>query len=251
MKILNHRPWFGTFPLEPIHIKIWELSRSEGNSRFISKHKLRISLSTVNVTYTWITNILMRIDDELNNHLEFTKKIRLLPEGVPVSFDELPPASSHLVNLDINSLIIYLHILMDDVSRFMEYLFVENRLLKHDKFLRLKNSINNYEGDRIEELNTIIQKTKWYNELNQLRKQPVVHTGVKIGGIEVRGETVGVYLRHFIGKKNRLKSKFISNLEIDEMCDNVHSFLNELNEFLCTNFDYLPLCALRIREEVA
>ena len=245
MKILNHHPWFGTYPLKPFFIKIWELGLSKGNSRFISKQELRISLSTVNVTYTWITNILMRIDNELNNHLEFSKIIGLLPESVPVSIDNLPPDSATLANLDINSLVIFLHILMDDISRFMEYLFVENNIAKQGKFLSFKKSIDTCEGDKIEELNEIVQRTKWYGELNDLRRLPAVHMGVRIGGIEVRGENVGVYFRHYKGKKGKkrkLKSKYISNLEIDDLCDNVHSFLEELNEFLCVNLDHLPLC---------
>lgn len=238
MKILNHSPWFGTFPLNPFRRKIWELN--EGNSSFTSMRKASIPLNTVLVTYTWITYILERIDNSMSNHLIFSKKLDSAQRGEHVSFEALPP-SGYFLNLDINSFIIYLHILMDDVSRFMEYLFIENSILKHNKFLRLKNSLNNCIGDKIEELSVIFQKTEWYKELNDLRRQPAVHTGVRIGGIVTQGEIVGIYLRHFIGKKRRLKSIFISNLEIDEMCDNAHSFLEELNGFLCTNFDYLPL----------
>lgn len=239
MKILNHSPWFGTFPFKRFRTKIWGLKVSEGKSRFISGHHARISLNTVLVTYSWISDILERIDNSMNNHFIFSRKLDSVKRGEHVSVKELPP-SGHFLNLDINSLIIFLHILLDDVSRFKEYLFVENRILQYDKFLRLKKSLKKCNGDKIKELSVIFQKTEWYKKLNDLRRQPVVHTGVRMGQIMTSGENIGVYLMQFKGKKKRIDSVLISNLEIDEMCDNIHSFLEELNEFLCVNFDYLP-----------
>ncbi len=241
MRVLNHSPWIGTFPLNPFHEKIYEKKSPEKEQNLPITPFLRIAFSTVLLSYTLTTRIIERIDNDMANFIEFRKIFQLVRSGVSVSYNEMPLDSAHLMNLDIHSLIIFLDILLDDTSRFLEYLFIESHFLNFGSFLQLKNSLKSYGGERVEELSEIFKRTDWYEELNKLRNKPVVHTGVKGGGVGTEGDQVGIYLRTRTKKNKISEAKFMSNVEIDRVCDNVHSFLNELNSFLCQNFESLPL----------
>lgn len=238
-KILKFKPWLNSFPLNSFKNKIDKLKSAEGKRRILILTNFRISLHTILITYTWIRSILKRIDNDLYNDLELLKKLQLVSQGVRVTADELPPFNVHLTNIDITSLIIFLNILMDDVTRFLKFLFIGESRPKTKNFDKLKKTMNNFEGEKLEELNIIIQNIDWYKELKDLRDKPIVHKGERASGIGRDGNRIGIYLRYIQARK--IREKFISNLEIDIICENVYHFLNDLNEFLCKNFDYLPL----------
>jgi len=151
----------------------------------------------------------------------------------------MPPSNPFLTNIDIVSLIVFVNILMDDITRFLRFLFRGESTPKTKNFDKLKETMNNLEGQKLEELNRIIQNTDWYQELKDLRDKPIVHRGHKDSGIGIHGNRIGIYLRYIQDRK--IRETFISNLEIDRICENVYRFLKDLNEFLCKNFDYLPL----------
>jgi len=238
-KILEFEHWIGSFPLNPFFQKLNESNSAEGKRRVLILTKFRVSLFTILITYTWIGFILKRIDNDLYNDSEFLKKLQLASQGAKVTADELPPSNVHLTNIDITSLIIFLNILMDDVTRFLKFLFKGKSTPQTKSFDKLKKTINNFEGQKLEELNRIIQDTDWYKELKDLRDKPIVHKGDKDSAIGRHGKRIGVYLRYV--EERKIREKFISNLEIDMICENVYRFLKELNEFLCKNFDLLPL----------
>lgn len=244
-KILKCKPWIGSFPLGLFLEKLNELKTAEGKRGILILTKFRVSLFTILITYTWIGFILKRIDNDLYNDLEFHKKLRLASQGVRVTADELSPSNPHLTNIDIVSLIVFLNILMDDIARFLKFLFRSESTPKTKNFDKLKKTMNNLEGQKLEELNRIIQNTDWYQELKELRDKPIVHKGQKDSGIGIQGERIGIYLRYIQDRK--IRETFISNLEIDRICENVYDFLKSLNEFLCRNFDYLPLEATKKR----
>jgi len=238
-KILKCKPWIGSFPLSLFLEKLNELKSAEGKRRILILTKFRVSLFTIFTTYTWIGLILKRIDNDLYNDLEFHKKLRLVSQGVRATADELPPSDPHLTNIDIVSLIVFLNILMDDIARFLKFLFRSESTPKTKNFDKLKKTMNSLEGQKLEELNRIIQNTHWYQELKDLRDKPIVHKGQKDSGLGIQGERIGIYLRYIQDRK--IRETFISNLEIDRICENVYGFLKSLDEFLCRNFDYLPL----------
>jgi hypothetical protein len=238
-KILKCKLWIDSFPLNPFSKKLDELKSAEGNRRVLILTKFRISFFTILNTYTWIRFILKRIDDDLYNDLESHKKLQLVSKGVRVIVDEMPPSNTILTNIDIASLIVFLNILMDDIARFLRFLFAGESTPKTRSFDKLKKTMNNLEGQKLEELNRIIQDTDWYQELKDLRDNPIVHKGHKGSGIRISGERIGVYLRYIQDQNTR--ETFMSNLEIDRICENVYGFLESLNEFLCRNFDCLPL----------
>lgn len=245
-KILKFKPWIGSFPLSPFLKKLDELKSAEGNRRILILMKFRVSLFTILNTYTWIGFILKRIDNDLYNDLESHKKFQLVSKGVRVTADEMPPSNPFLTNIDIVSLIVFVNILMDDITRFLRFLFRGESTPKTKNFDKLKKTMNNLEGQKLEELNRIIQNTDWYQELKDLRDEPIVHRGDKDSGIGISGERIGIYLRYI--KDRKIRETFISNLEIDKICENVYGFLKGLNEFLCRNFDYLPLEVTKKRQ---
>ena len=235
-----------SFPLGPFLEKLNELKSAEGKRRILILTKFRVSFFTILTTYTWIGFILKRLDNDFYNDLEFYKKLRLVNQGVRVTADELPPSNLHLTNIDIFSLIIFLNILMDDVAHFLKFLFRGESTPKSKSFDALKKTLKGMEGQKLEELNRIIQHTDWYQELKDLRDKPIIHRGHKDSGIiGMDGKTIGKYFRYT--ENGKVIEKLISNLEIDMICENVHGFLKVLNEFLCKNFDYLPLKVTRKR----
>jgi hypothetical protein len=72
-----------------------------------------------------------------------------------------------------------------------------------------------------------------------MRDWSIVHRGEKDSAIGLRCTRIGIHLRY--KKEQKTTEKFISSREIDVICENVYRFLKDLNEFLCKNFDYLPL----------
>lgn len=247
MKFLKLKPWIGAFPLKPFSEKLRALKSAEGERRFLILTNFRVSLHTILINYIWIGLIQNRVDNDLYNNLEMAKKLDRVSQGVRVTRDELPPSDPHLTHIDITSLIIFLNILMDDVTRFLKFLFKGKVRPKTKSFDQLKKTINNLQGQYFEELNKIIQDTYWYEELKDLRDKPIVHKGEKDSGIGRQGNIIGVYFRYIQGQKTR--ERFISNLDIDIICDNVYRFLKELNGFLCKNFDYLPLEAIKTQDD--
>ena len=173
--------------------------------------------------------------------LDFWEKLDLVHQGVKVTAKELPPSNPQLTHLDIISLIIFLNILMDDITRFLRFLLIpiDEQTPKTKDFDKLKKTISSFEGQKLEELSQIVQNTRWYEELKELRDKHIIHRGEKNSGIGIIGNEIGIHLRYM--EKGTIMEKYVSNLEIDRYCENIYNFLKDLNEFLCKNFDYLPI----------
>ena len=58
-------------------------------------------------------------------------------------------------------------------------------------------------------------------------------------GVGIHEGRIGIYLRYIQDRK--IRETYISNLEIEKMCENIYGFLKDLNEFLSSNFNHLPL----------
>jgi hypothetical protein len=235
MNILKSDYWIGSFPLNPFLKKLHALKSVEEERNFFSSVRFGVSTSTMLTTYTWIGFILNRIDEDFSCNLEFFKKLDLVNQGVAV--DKLPPHKANLINIDIISLIIFFNILMDDVMHFLGFLFKGQITPDMKSFFHFKNSLGKLkiQGQNSEELKSIILNTDWYEDLKKMRDKHIVHKGVKDSGISSQG----IYLRYINNK--RIEEKFISNLEIDIMCENVFNFLEKLNMWLFKNLDNLPL----------
>jgi len=143
MNILKSGSWISSFPLKPFLEKLHALKSAKGERRILILTRFRVSIYTILTTYTWIGFIQNRIDNDMYNNLEFIKKLDLVRQGVRVTVDELPPSNAHLTHIDITSLIIFLNILMDDVTRFLKFLFKGGFIPKTKSFDKFKKTINN------------------------------------------------------------------------------------------------------------
>lgn len=219
--------------------KLYEMKSAEDRKRILMRTDFRVSFNTVLVTYIWIGHILKRIDNELSNDLAFLETLRLVERGVHVTVNDLPPSDPNLTNIDIMSLIIFSNILMDDIARFLNFLFWGESKPKTKNFDVLKKTIGNFDGCGLEKLKQIIQNTSWYEQLKELRDKPIVHKGKKDISIGGKGQTIGIWLRYI--RDGKIKEWFYANTDIDKLCGNMLRFLTDLNTFLCQNFESLPI----------
>ena len=241
MKVLKCEPCLGlSFPLTTFLKKLENIKTAEGKRHILVLTKFRVRLWTIIIDYNYVSEILRRIDNDLYNDLEYMKKLRLVDSGIRVKADELPPANLYLTNIDIMSLIIFLNFMMDDIARFLHFLFKGNCVPETKSFAFLKKSVSKFEGNKLEKLIEIIRNTAWYDELIILRDKPIVHHRHLPGpGIGVTGNEIGIHLHHI--QDNKIVEKFLSNLEINQLSSNVSRFLVDLNAYLCNNFNCLPL----------
>lgn len=227
-KIVDYDSWRGKWPLRLFWEKLGALDFKdlESTRRVLMKTKFRVSYNTILTIYTWIGCILERLDSEMSIWLEPELKNRLR-------------VNPHLINLDIISLILFCSILMESIPRFLGSLLSSRRRPKTGSFANFKKTIKDYEGVGLEELKKVIENTTWFEELKELRDKPIAHRGHHYAQIGTIGERVGIWLLYI--KNGKLKEKFYSNLEINELCQKIHHFLEDLNKFLCDNFDLLPI----------
>lgn len=238
MKILDHQPWRGTFPLAPFFQKFYRLKSAKGKKRVFMLTDFRASFYTVSVTYTWIGYILDRVDNDLYNCLVFFDILeRARPRSV--SADQLPQFDAHLTTIDVMSLIIFCNILMDDIARFLGFLFWGESKPRTGSFNDLKKTIQNFDGRGMQQLKNIIQNANWFDDLKELRDKPIVHKGEREPSAIKKGQEAGVWLRYV--EKGRIKERFCSNRTIDNLCNNIYGFLADLNNHLCAIFDLLPI----------
>jgi hypothetical protein len=238
MRVLKCEFWLRSFPLGPFLARIIELETARGKRSVLILPDFRVSLFSIRTIFIWISHILTRIDNDLDNALTFHKKTESADEGIPID-ELLPLMNPSMTNIDVISLIIFLNILMDHVARFLKFLFRSESTPKTKSFYDLKKSLKDFKSPRLLELNKIIQDTDWFQNLKNLRDHPIIHRGEKHSQIGIHKERIGIHLRYV---ENRMvKNVFLSNLEIDKICKNIYHFLEDLNEYLCTNFDYLPL----------
>jgi len=238
MKILKSQIWLGNNPLSKFHKKLDELKHAEGKRRFLILAKFRVSLYTIYTTITWIGYIQKRLDDDFFNGLEWNKVLERASKE-KVSADKLPPFNAHLLNVDIHTLIIFLNILLDDIVKFLNYLLSGRKKPRIKGFYQFKHDLDYFQGEKFNRLKEIISETDWYKELKDLRDDPIVHKGISSSGIIYKENTICVQLLHL--QDGKINERIFTNEDVNFYLDSVYNFLVELNDYLCEQFDSLPI----------
>jgi hypothetical protein len=245
MKILKCDDWLNLpFPMTPFAEKLENVKIEREKTQVMArKSELWVRLWTITVDCSYVREILRRLDGDFFDSLECNRKMRQVVKGSKIKSEELPPANYiTLTNIDITSLVLFLHILMDDVARFMQFLLkTSGKSPKFNSFTDLKKTVSKFEGNKLEQLIQIIDHAYdvWYEELDILRDKPIVHFRRIPLNLCIEGDEIGVRLQYRENKKT--EEKFISNLKVDCLCNHAYRFLVDLNGYLCENFDHLPL----------
>jgi len=223
--VLKDILWSGHFPLADFRKKIVDLKpgQVEGRRRVLIKPIFKLHLESVISLYTWIGFILKRMDIILSKSLE-----------------EEFPSQIHYLNIDIMSFIVFCHIMMDKIARLFDYLLWGQSKPKTRDFRRFKDDISNYTGNKLEDLKKIIEKISWYKEFDDVRDDPIVHKGYHQSALQRMGKRIGIILGHINGN-GKYHENFYSDIEIKKLSINILKFLADINNFLCENFDFIPL----------
>lgn len=236
-KILTITPWGGSFPLNQFRLKMGKTDQS--NPELANQGNLRVNFDSILTIFTWIGVILERIDNNLDNDIRHQQKLREALQGKRVKYTELPPSDINKTCIDVVSLILFLNILMDDVSRFLRFIFKGAQCPRTKGFHQLRKDLGKFQGTHVSELNGIIQSTTWYPNLKDLRDKNIVHKGEKSSMIGTNLDEIGIFIRYIENRK--VHEEYFSNKKVDYYCQNVHSFLTNLNYFLVKYYDELPL----------
>jgi hypothetical protein len=246
MKILKCDIWLSSpFPLAPFTEKLGSVKiEQEKTQVWAKKSELWVRLWAVTVDYSHVREILRRIDEDFFDSLECLRKLGQDVKGIRVKSDELLPANYiQLTNIDVTSLVLFIKFLMDDIARFMRLLLKPSERCspKFKNFTIFKKTILNFEGNKLEKLKQIIEDAydTWFEEIDIIRNKPIVHFRRVPLNLCLEGNEIGVRLQY--RANNKTEEKFISNLQVDYLCNHAYRFLIDLNEYLCSNFEHLPL----------
>lgn len=232
-----------TFPLGSFHSLLRKLDSKEIESdhRILVLMKFHISLWNVNFAYSYITSIIMRLNEALG---------KIFKESEIPHFLRVPIG---LLNLDFISLIIFCSILMDRIAFFLSHLLKGEKKPKKRSYFKFKNDISKFDGDKsFRELTRIINKTTWFKNLHDLRNDYVVHHGQLFHQIGFKPSTIKNEWKTVPEFQlfSRIKDKrdaYYSIENINVLCENILCFLEKLNEFLCENIDLLPIKITKLK----
>lgn len=139
-----------------------------------------------------------------------------------------------LAQIDFTSLIVFLGILLEKVARLLHNITKGNRPYSI-RFSKWRNEIRNEKYVVPDDLKKLMEDTPWYDEFYKLRNKYTVHYGYSIGGII--NNTKIQLLSH-----NEQETEIIYDIEdIKKISSDIYLFFNDLNEFLCGNFDIFPI----------
>ena len=228
--VLNWTKWFNKSPFRPFINKIEELDvekvRDTDRWFLVTAGFHTSQLGDLTMMYRLIGQISRRLNRDFITILNEDHTPKKEPEDVYFN-------SLFHVNVDFTSLIVFLGILVEKAARLSHSITVGNRPWKLS-FRDWKDKI--VKGSLIapEDFKELFINTRWYETLDMLRNEYTIHHNISIGGVV-----------------NKTKFQFISNLderqkiydikEMENLSDDILTYFKDYNDFLCNNFDLLPI----------
>ena len=217
--------WYGHFPLSSLKKKIHELKPSDiedDKKKILLSHKFKFFLDSMSCIYNFIGFIMQKLDDNISKALR-----------------ESFPSQIYNINIDVYSLVLFSHILMDKIPYLVDYLVMGETKPKIKNFTSFKKEILKCKGEKIDELIEIINRTNWYEQLDFIRDKAVVHKGQQTAELGRTYDQIGIYFHWY--ENNELKEKFFTIEDIRKLAIDILIFLNEINDFFYDKFYNLPL----------
>lgn len=229
-KILDWETWFTSTPLSPFIEKLDTLDpeKVKGTNRWKYVTPIyRFLVWDIITMFRWIGQTLRRLNRDFHNVINDDHRPKKEPEDN--YFNVL-----FLVNIDFNTLIGFLGILLEKVARLL-YNSTEGNRPYSIRFSKWRDDMVNGKYLVPNDLEELMRKTLWYSKFEKLRNKYTIHYGYSIGGIV--DNTKIQLLSH-----NEEDKEILYNIDdMQELCYDVISFFEELNKFLCENFDSLPI----------
>lgn len=152
--------------------------------------------------------------------------------------------------LDVRSLIVFLLIFMDKLARFLALLIKKGESkLRSKSFYYFQRDLAKLKGKEIEEFSQLIKEnSKWFAKLKELRDDFVEHHPAAGGAISFENGEANIALT--TRKKTNKEPKFIIMgsqakklpiREVDEILLKFKELLRSLSDYLCSNFETLPI----------
>lgn len=227
--VLDYVSWLGEFPLSPFQEKLDSLipEELEGTDRYeLVLMRFRMLIGDLLVMYRLIGQIIRRLDRDFIN----LQKKDYTPKSEPE--DDMFYVLS-LINLDFISYLLFSRILMDKVARLL-YSVTKGERPSINRFVDWKKKISKEQRIVPSELKELIINTPWFDELKDVRDDYVVHNGYALHGIS-NWDTI---ILRSITNNSEIKYDIT---RIQNMCDDISGFLEKLNNYLCVNFEKLPI----------
>lgn len=227
--ILEYVPWLGAWPLRPFQEKLDSLvpDELEGTERYeFVLMRFRSLVWDLLIMYRMIGQVIRRLNRDFINLRNNDHTPKREPE------DDLFYVLT-LVNLDFTSFILLTRILMDKVARLL-YNISKGDRPSIKRFVDWKRKISKDEVLVPTKLKELIVNTPWFDELKDVRDDYVVHDGYTALGVQNWDTLV---LRSITDSTEI----YYNHEKIQKLCDDILDFLKNLNNYLCDNFEILPV----------
>jgi len=229
-KLLNWEMWYVN-PLNQFFEKMNELEpeKVRGTNRwYFVTPKFRGLYFDITSMFILIGQILRRLNrDFLNIRKPIPKK------WTPSDLEDERFFLISLATIDFNSLIVFIGILLEKVARLLRCISVGDRPGPLS-FTDWRKDISNGKFLVPSDLEQLMENTLWYNKFDTLRNKFIIHHGYHIGGII--NKTAFSLSSHY---RDRKTTYDIS--DIQKLCNDIYHFFENLNKFLCDNFDSYPI----------
>lgn len=242
-KILDYHSWIGKWPLGPFEDKLSKLDpqKLKGSKRYkLVLMGFRALLWDILNFLRYIGFIIKRLNDNflkcLNPDLTPKRGIEFARTG---GFGNI-----WAINVDLISFIFFSRILMDKISRLLFNIVDGGNKPSSKSFQDWRKKIGKYDGEGLGELRKIIENADWFDELKTLRDDYIVHHGFQLAHIAVSENQLGMDLR----SSSKEKEVFYTIESIQKLSQKMYEFLEDLNKFLCDNFDLLPIRITKIAD---
>lgn len=233
VKMLQWEIWFTGSPIGPFFEKfnILDPEKVRGTNRWkYVTMGFRGQYFDIIMMFRLIGQILRRLNRDLLNVRKPIPK-----RWSPSDPEDEPFYVLSLAKIDFTSLITFLSILLEKVARLLHNISEGDRP-SPIRFSKWRNDIIKGKFLVPDDLRILMTNTSWYDKFDILRNRYTVHYGYSIGSLVISEKTEIQLLSHY----NKKQMLYDIN-DIQKMCDDIYRFFEDLNEFLCNNFDSFPI----------
>ena len=238
-KILKWDKWFST-PTLPFYelLKTLDPEEVKGTDRwqYVTMGFLGLYYDII-MMFRLIGQIMRRLNRDFLNLIKEREMYARARAGERIKWEPSDPEDESfnvllLAKLDFTSLISFFGILLEKVARLLHRISVGDRPGPRS-FTDWRKDIINGKFLVPSDLEELMRNATWYDEFYKLRNRYTIHYGYSVGSI-INYRTLQL-LSHY-------EEEIMYDInDVQRLCDDIYQFFEDLNKFLCDNFDKLPI----------